>query len=192
MICNNCSGEIKDGVCEFCGISQPQANQPPPYGQNPYGPPPHGYPPPHGQPPPYGYNPYGQPPPHGYPPHYPPNYNAPHPDAKSKIVAGLLALLLGLGIYNFYLGHIKKGVIQLCMWIGSIIIMVVGVVLLVLEEIYFFETGYISYPLMIGSMITIIFSSLMFMALGIWGFVDGIRIFIGNIKVDGKGIPLRD
>ena len=34
--------------------------------------------------------------------------------SKNKIVAGVLALLLGnLGVHNFYLGYTKKGLIQL-------------------------------------------------------------------------------
>ena len=36
-----------------------------------------------------------------------------HPEAKSRIIAGVLALFVGyLGIHNFYLGHIGKGIIQ--------------------------------------------------------------------------------
>lgn len=39
---------------------------------------------------------------------------APAGEAKSKLVAGLLAIFLGsLGIHNFYLGYTKKGVTQL-------------------------------------------------------------------------------
>jgi TM2 domain-containing membrane protein YozV len=37
-----------------------------------------------------------------------------HPYAKSRLVAGILAIFLGsLGIHNFYLGHIGKGIAQL-------------------------------------------------------------------------------
>lgn len=36
------------------------------------------------------------------------------PDAKSKLVAGLLGIFLGgFGVHNFYLGYTKKAVIQL-------------------------------------------------------------------------------
>jgi len=39
-----------------------------------------------------------------------------HPEAKSKIVAGILALLIGtLGIHNFYLGFTGKAIAQLLM-----------------------------------------------------------------------------
>jgi TM2 domain-containing membrane protein YozV len=37
-----------------------------------------------------------------------------NPDAKSRMVAGVLALFLGyLGVHNFYLGHTGKGIAQL-------------------------------------------------------------------------------
>lgn len=42
------------------------------------------------------------------------NHTAADSSAKSKLVAGLLAIFLGsLGIHNFYLGYTKKAVIQL-------------------------------------------------------------------------------
>lgn len=42
---------------------------------------------------------------------------------KNRIVAGVLALLLGqLGIHNFYLGNFKRGLVQLlCTSIGSLL-----------------------------------------------------------------------
>ncbi len=57
---------------------------------------------------------------------------APAGEAKSKLVAGLLGILLGgLGIHNFYLGNTKKGVIQLLLsLVGSLLIvgpMVAGI-----------------------------------------------------------------
>lgn len=42
------------------------------------------------------------------------NKQAPAPDAKSKLVAGLLAIFLGtFGVHNFYLGYTGKAVTQL-------------------------------------------------------------------------------
>jgi TM2 domain-containing membrane protein YozV len=45
-------------------------------------------------------------------------------EPKSKIAAGLLAIFLGgLGIHNFYLGYISRGVFQLLLsTIGSLVI----------------------------------------------------------------------
>lgn len=92
----------------------------PPYGQQPPGPPPYGQaPPPGGYPPPPG----GYPPPQSYP--YGPygaNPSAPygyHPvtgvpfSEKSKIVAGLLQVLIPLGIGRMYMGDVGLGVAQL-------------------------------------------------------------------------------
>lgn len=45
------------------------------------------------------------------------NKQAPAPDAKSKLVAGLLAIFLGtFGVHNFYLGYTGKAVTQLVHW----------------------------------------------------------------------------
>ncbi len=47
---------------------------------------------------------------------------------KSRLIAGLLAILLGnLGIYNFYLGHTTKGVVQLILGtVGGILTFGIG------------------------------------------------------------------
>ncbi len=84
----------------------PGAPAPPPMPPEGYAPPPPGY-----VTPPPGY---------GYPAAPPPGYPAPYPgqvydpQAKSKVVAGLLGIFLGgLGIQRFYLGFTKIGVIQI-------------------------------------------------------------------------------
>lgn len=84
-------------------------------------------PPPYGQPapPPYGQPQAGQP--SGYPPPPAGGYAAPNPAApygvhpitgvpysdKTKLVAGLLQILIPLGIGRFYMGDTKTGVWQL-------------------------------------------------------------------------------
>ena len=74
---------------------------------------------------------------------------APAADAKSKLVAGLLAIFLGgLGIHNFYLGYTGKAIAQLILSCTGIS--------------------------------------------AIWALIEGIMILCGNIKVDGKGNPLKD
>jgi len=47
-----------------------------------------------------------------------------NPNAKSKLVAGLLAIFVGyLGIHNFYLGYNKNGIIQLLLsTVGALLI----------------------------------------------------------------------
>lgn len=70
-----------------------------------------------------------------------PYYSTYAPDAKSKIAAGLLGILLGaFGIHNFYLGYIGKAVAQLLItllslgilsWISAIWGLIEGVMILV-------------------------------------------------------------
>jgi TM2 domain-containing membrane protein YozV len=42
-----------------------------------------------------------------------------HPDAKDRVAYVLLAVLLGIGIHNFYAGYTTKGIIQLLVSILS-------------------------------------------------------------------------
>lgn len=102
--------------------AQPGTPPPPPFGAPAQpGPAPYGAP---GQ----GQAPYGAPNP-GQQSYGAPNqqffqgseYNTPVGGAKSKIVAGILGILLGaLGIHNFYLGYMKKAIIQLLITVVSI------------------------------------------------------------------------
>lgn len=54
---------------------------------------------------------------------------------KSKIVAGILAILIGgLGVHRFYMGHIGKGILYLVFcWTGipSILALIEGIMFLV-------------------------------------------------------------
>ena len=86
-----------------------------------------------------------------------------NPEAKSKVVAGLLALFLGsYGVHNFYLGYTGKAVTQLLL---TILGMPLRFVL-------------IGFPMIIGA--------------GIWAFVEAIMIFAGSINKDAKGNLLKD
>lgn len=96
-------------------------DSPTPQGEQPPAPPPPGYgplpPPGYGPPPPPGYGPppqYGYGPPPGQQPYgaYPPGYY--DPNAKSKLTAGLLGILLGgFGVHRFYLGYTSIGIVQI-------------------------------------------------------------------------------
>ena len=86
----------------------------------------------------------------------------PGQEQKSKTTAGLLALFLGFGIYNFYLGYTGKAVTQL-------ILDIVGILLAALIVGFFIIFG-----------------------VSIWQLVEGIMLLTGKISVDGKGIPLKD
>ena len=84
-------------------------------------------------------------------------------EAKSKIVAGILALFLGyLGVHNFYLGYTGKAVTQLLLYILGI-------------PLCFVLVGI---PMILGA--------------GIWSFVEAIMIFAGTINKDAKGNLLKD
>jgi len=77
------------------------------------------------------------------------NPGAVNPNAKSKIVAGLLGIFLGSwGIHNFYLGFTSKAVIQI---VVTLVTCGIG---------------------------------------GLWGFIEGILILVGNIHQDANGNEL--
>jgi len=88
---------------------------------------------------------------------------------KSKVLAVVLALLIGWGIHSFYLGRVKQGVAQLCLHVGCIVLFIVGSA--------------------IGSYIAFTIGQLSIFTYYIWVFVDIIRILAGKMK-DGKGNPL--
>lgn len=66
------------------------------------------------------------------------------PGAEKKMVAGILAILLGgLGIHKFYLGYTKEGVIQLLLsliCVGSIIGIIEGIMYLTKSDQEFVDT----------------------------------------------------
>ena len=94
---------------------------------------------------------------------------------KSRIFAGLMAILVGAGIHNFYLSNTKKAVIQLLIYIVSTVFSFAAAGAST-ETTYwiFYGIGMIA-----GA------------AVGIWCFVEGILILTGKIKKDGKGNPIR-
>jgi TM2 domain-containing membrane protein YozV len=52
-------------------------------------------------------------------PQYHPIQSQHHPDAKDRVAYVLLAVLLGIGIHNFYAGYTTRGIIQLLVSILS-------------------------------------------------------------------------
>ena len=85
-------------------------------------------------------------------------------NAKSKVAAGLLAIFLGAyGVHNFYLGYTNKAVTQL-------VLTLIGIPLCCL-----FGLG-----------------ALLIIGVSIWGLIEGIMIFAGNINTDANGVPLTD
>ncbi len=86
-----------------------------------------------------------------------------NPNAKSKLVAGLLGIFLGaFGVHNFYLGYTTKAVIQLVCTIVGFILSCIGIGVFVV------------------------------LGIEIWGLVEGIMLLCGKIDVDGDGKPLKE
>ena len=82
---------------------------------------------------------------------------------KSHAAAALLAFFLGsLGVHNFYLGYTSRGVIQLVIWLLSLLTVVVVI-------------GFLG-----------------FMVVGIWAFIEFLLILFrsGSYGYDSRGIPL--
>lgn len=80
---------------------------------------------------------------------------------KSKVIAGILGILLGgFGAHNFYLGYYDKAIVQL-------ILTVVGI----------FLTCFVIGTFLIAGA-------------SIWGLVEGIMILTGQISTDSQGVPL--
>lgn len=68
-----------------------------------------------------------------------------HRQENKKVVAGILAILLGsLGIHKFYLGYNKEGIIQLILGfifgIGGIIGIIEGIIYLTRSDEEFYQT----------------------------------------------------
>lgn len=95
----------------------------PPYGQQPFAQPAYGQQQ-------YGQQPYGQP------------YYGGYPEQKSRLVAGLLGILLGgLGIHRFYLGYVGLGIAQIAVTVvtfgfGAIWGFIEGIMILVGAEMF--------------------------------------------------------
>jgi TM2 domain-containing membrane protein YozV len=82
---------------------------------------------------------------------------------KSRVAAGILAIFFGsFGVHNFYLKYTGKAVTQLVLTLVGIITSCLGV------------------------------GVFLVLGMGIWAFVEGILILIGNIDKDGEGYPLSD
>jgi TM2 domain-containing membrane protein YozV len=174
MFCTNCGSQNEPGTafCTKCGARLGEAGAaapesvPPGNAGSPESP---GAPPyagstssGQGYTPPAGYVPGSVPPPGAYG-----QPGAPYqdPTAKSKLVAGLLGILLGgLGIHRFYLGYTNIGIAQLATDI----------------------IGWVLLPFTCGISLVFIIGA------HVWGLVDGIMILTGSINQDAQGKPLRD
>ena len=80
--------------------------------------------------------------------------------ARRRTTAALLAFFLGMfGIHNFYLGYMRRGLLQLIISVLSIVIF------------------FLDFVFIIGAPVV----------MGLWGFLEGIKLASGNIRVDADG-----
>lgn len=105
---------------------------------------------------------------------------------KKRITAGLLGIFLGLfGVHNFYLKHVKKAIIQLCLSLSCPILFYLAIFLgLGLAH----STANIALALFAQLLffISIFMTSIAF----VWWLTDIIRIFMKKVK-DSHGQLLR-
>ena len=182
----------------------PQYGYAPPPNASPYAPqnaqPPNAsqYAPPNAPP----YANYGAPPPqYGYAP--PPGYNnnagvygntgAYGKKPKSKVAAGLLAILLGWGIYNFYLKYYVKAVIQLTGYLIASGLMMYWAIDFTSNIMQYTMNGaYGYYPDMAPSLFSpaYVIGLLLTTGIWLWQLIEGILILTGKINRDGAGNPI--
>ena len=91
----------------------------------------------------------------------------PYQQRKSRMVAGILGIFLGVsGAHNFYLGYFLFAIIQASVSALALILC------------------FIPYMWMLGVPVLI--------GVAVWGIVEGILILTGNSSMDGQGNPLRE
>jgi len=98
---------------------------------------------------------------------------------KSKGIASILAFcFLGLGIYNFYLGYLKKAFIQILLCGAGILFIVLGVIYATIALRYHNSPALPTTGFYLGiAMLT---------ATVVWSITEGILLLMGRIKTDGK------
>lgn len=102
-------------------------------------------------------------------------------NAKSSAVAGVLGVFLGaFGGHDLYLGNTKKAITHVCLCVGGLIFLIVGVILTNLSrDIPVFNMLFIcliiaAYVILVGN--------------GIWGFIEGVIILMqGDAGLAAKG-----
>ena len=102
---------------------------------------------------------------------------------KSKILTGVLALLLGTyGVDQFYLGKISAGILSICMTFGCIFVAgVAGFILGLLGLITFGITTILAVP------VGLIFGLCAY----VWPVMRAVKAFTGK-ETDNDGLPLAD
>ncbi|MGN1227670.1 MAG: NINE protein [Christensenellales bacterium] len=111
---------------------------------------------------------------------------------KSKAASALLAFFLGgFGVHNFYMGHTKRGAVQLLLTISAIVLAIVSTVLIAqvaLQNPGLTEEALVELaaPYAIYMILAYIVSAIVC----IWAFIEFILILCGVMK-DKQGKALR-
>ena len=104
---------------------------------------------------------------------------------KSRLIAFLLCTFAGyVGAHNFYVGRIRRGIIQLLLIVSSFIVYFCSLLYLVLSNV---DNPDAADAVFVGVFISLI----PIMAAAIWIFVDWIMILAGAFK-DKQKRPLKN
>ncbi len=104
---------------------------------------------------------------------------------KSRLIAFLLCTFAGyVGAHNFYVGRIRRGIIQLLLIVSSFIVYFCSLLYLVLSNV---DNPDAADAVFVGVFISLI----PIMATAIWIFVDWIMILAGAFK-DKQKRPLKN
>ena len=112
---------------------------------------------------------------------------------KSRLVALLLSIFLGnIGIHDFYVGRIGRGIVKAVISVLSLIMYVFAFIMMISLLATSYDTARIYGDIeMIPIAVLMICALLMLFALGIWVIIDIILCATGNFKdKEGKKITL--
>ena len=112
---------------------------------------------------------------------------------KSRLVALLLSIFLGnIGIHDFYVGRIGRGIVKAVISVLSLIMYVFAFIMRISLLATSYDTARIYGDIeMIPIAVLMICALLMLFALGIWVIIDIILCATGNFKdKEGKKITL--
>ncbi len=108
---------------------------------------------------------------------------------KSRLATSLLAYFLGtLGVHNFYLGHIVRGVVKLVLGIIGWIVLIAAFAPLILESIK--NDGTIGDGAIVSIISGLVVGSICLSISGVWAFVEFILALCGALK-DKNGLLVK-
>ncbi len=101
---------------------------------------------------------------------------------KHRIVAGLLAILFGFGIYSLYLKNIRKGMIQFL--VPTVSLLLLGIMTLICYNISNIKI------IIFGFFIPLFLTSVLVVVMHLWCIIEGFLILMGLIDEDAHGNKL--